>query len=127
MLDDSTIQGRQRTVLLNKEDGSGIPLEVNVQGHDNSEFRRMFGVYRKHGHSSLKWEALQDLHRTQFERKLQYILFPLNWTRRVILHRTQLQHSSSPRIDKEGQARQSLGGKVYYDGFCDTFDYDPSN
>jgi hypothetical protein len=36
-LDDSTVQGRQRTVLSDKEDGSGIPLEVNMHGHNNSE------------------------------------------------------------------------------------------
>jgi hypothetical protein len=34
-LDDLTVQGRQRTVLSNKKNGSGIPLEVNLQGHDN--------------------------------------------------------------------------------------------
>jgi hypothetical protein len=39
MLDHSTLQGRQRSVLSNKEDGSGIPLEVNVQGHNNLEER----------------------------------------------------------------------------------------
>jgi hypothetical protein len=38
-LDYSTVQGRQRTVLSDKEDGSGIPLEVNMHGHDNSEGR----------------------------------------------------------------------------------------
>jgi hypothetical protein len=41
-LDDSlTVKGRQIIVLSDKEDGIGIPLEVNVQGHENNSEGRL--------------------------------------------------------------------------------------